>query len=118
MGDYQFRLEQWDLRSVKNSRGYYDYDAEYTPIGKMSKKYDTLEECRAAARKYLITNKISTATSGPRKLAVIYRNGKMSAGCDLACYGGVVTLFGSTGVVVVGENGRTFKMRSYGGMYH
>lgn len=118
MAEYQFRLEQWVLHSVKNSRGYYDYTSEYTPIGKMSKKYKSLQECRAAARKYLIDNKISSGTSSPRKVAVIYLNGKKSTGYDLVCYGGMVLLFGASGETVVSENGNTFKLRTFGGMYH
>ncbi len=118
MGDYQFRLEEWKSYSVRDERGRYNYYTDYTPLGRMSRKYRSLQECRAAARKYMIDNRISSGMSSPKKVVVIYLNGKKSSGYDLECHGGEVSLFGASGETIVSENGNTYKMRSYGGMYH
>lgn len=84
----------------------------------MSRKYRTLQECRAAARKYMIDNRISSGILNTKKVVVIYLNGKKSSGYDLVCHGGEVSLFGASGETIVSENGNTYKARTYGGMYH
>lgn len=116
MAEYQFRLEKCEVRSVRNKEGWYEHTVSYTPIGKMSKKFGSLRECRAAARKYMISKNINSGTGYTTKVGVIYLNGQKSTSSDLECYGDKVYING--GRVVVSESGSTYALRTYGGMYH